>query len=64
MDSIENSAKRTSATFRMFRGTLIGWNELFQQAADFATAIGPDRLISISHSCDDLDGIVTVWYWR
>ncbi len=40
MDSTDEKAKPTSATFRMFRGTWTSWNELFQQAADFATAIG------------------------
>jgi hypothetical protein len=64
MEPVDSRAKHLSATFRMFRGTLISWNELFQQAADFATAIGPDRLISISHSSDQSDGIVTIWYWR
>jgi hypothetical protein len=39
------------------------WEELFREAADFATTIGPDRVISISHSEDENDGVVTVWYW-
>jgi hypothetical protein len=33
---------------------------LFRESADFATEIGPDRVLSISHSSD---GVVTVWYW-
>lgn len=49
--------------FEMFRGTLVSWQELFQEAAAFATALGRDRVISISHSADHGDGIVTVWYW-
>jgi hypothetical protein len=40
------------------------WNQLFQEAADFATSIGRDRLIGISHSEDHNDGVVTVWYWE
>lgn len=39
------------------------WDELFARAAEFATELGPGRLISISHSEDKDDGVVTVWYW-
>jgi hypothetical protein len=39
------------------------WDQLFTQAAAFASSVGPDRLISISHSEDQQDGVVTVWYW-
>ena len=49
--------------FEIFRGPFVSWNTLFQRAADFATSIGRDRLIGISHSSDDVDGVVTVWYW-
>lgn len=49
--------------FRMFRGTLISWDSLFREAADFASALAPGQLISISHSADHSDGIATVWYW-
>jgi len=47
----------------MFRGTLATWDELFTRAAYFATEIGPERVLNISHSADDGDGVVTVWYW-
>jgi hypothetical protein len=36
---------------------------LFGQAAAFATELGPHRLINISHSCDQKQGVVAVWYW-
>jgi hypothetical protein len=49
--------------FRFFRGKWISWDELFRQAADFAGSLDPTQLISISHSADNCDGIVTVWYW-
>jgi predicted Zn-ribbon and HTH transcriptional regulator len=42
---------------------LKSWQALFQDAADFATEIGRERLISISHSSDHSEGIVTVWFW-
>jgi len=51
------------AKFRMFGGTLTTWESLFQGAADFASRIGPERLINISHSDNHGRGIVVVWYW-
>ena len=51
------------AKYRMFRGTLATWDELFGEAGDFANEIGPERLITISHSEDRREGVVAVWYW-
>ena len=49
--------------FKHFKATLKSWNAMNQEAADFASEIAPDRLISISHSADHSEGVVTVWYW-
>ena len=49
--------------FEVFRGTFSSWSALFAQAAEFATRIGRDRLITMSHSEDKDDGVVAVWYW-
>jgi hypothetical protein len=51
------------AKFEVFRGTFATWTTLFSEAAHFAGVIGPDRVISISHSATHSDGVVTVWYW-
>ena len=40
------------------------WETLFEEASNFATGIGRERLISISHSEDNNDGVVVVWYWQ
>jgi len=48
---------------RNFRSSFDSWEQLSQQAANFATALGPQRLISISHSEDGNDGVIIVWYW-
>jgi hypothetical protein len=48
--------------YRIFRGTFISWDNLFREATEFATQLGPERLINISHSGEQ-DGVVTVWYW-
>jgi hypothetical protein len=49
--------------FEVFRSPYSSWQTLFQKAADFATSIGKENLIGISHSSDQIDGVVTVWYW-
>ncbi len=49
--------------FQVFRGIFSSWETLFKQAAEFATKIGKDKLINISHSEDQVQGVVTVWYW-
>lgn len=49
--------------YKHFRGVLKSWEQLFEEAARFATEVGEERLISISHSADHSDGLVTVWYW-
>ena len=50
--------------YEVFRGTLSSWETLFKKASEFATDMGRDRVIDISHSCDHRDGVVTVWYWE
>jgi len=49
---------------KMFRGVLVTWEELFVQAAEFASTLTPEEVISISHSEDGNDGVVVVWYWK
>ena len=49
--------------FEVFRGTFASWQTLFSDAAAFASQLGRDRVISISHSEDQNEGVVTVWYW-
>ena len=49
--------------FRVFTSTHKSWESLFEEAAAFATEVGPDRLIGMSHSHEGPVGVVTVWYW-
>ena len=49
--------------FEIFSSSFESWESLCQQVADFATQIGRENLISISHSEDNNDGVITVWYW-
>jgi hypothetical protein len=50
--------------FQVFRGSWVSWDELFSQAAEFASDLGPSRVVNISHSeSNSGNGVVTVWYW-
>lgn len=62
-ETAQEVSPSSSVEFKIFRGNLASWEELFSEAADYATQIGPMNLIGISHSEDDNEGVVTVWYW-
>ena len=49
--------------YKYFRGTLATWDALFAEAAEFAAHVGRERLIGVSHSEDQQEGVVSVWYW-
>jgi hypothetical protein len=51
------------AKYRIFRSGHEPWETLFQQAADFMTALGPEYVIGVSHSHENNLGVVTVWFW-
>jgi hypothetical protein len=57
------TSTRTTVSFKVFRGVIATWDQLFSEAAEFATRLGRERLITISHSEDKEDGVVAVWYW-
>jgi hypothetical protein len=60
---VSSDAHAARLAYLMFRGTFETWEALFAEAAHFATEIGPERVVSISHSPDRSDGVVTVCYW-
>ena len=49
--------------YKHFRASLKSWADLFQEAADFASTLDREALVSISHSAEGIEGIITVWYW-
>ena len=59
----ESGTPKWRLEYRVFRGMWTSWEELFRQAAEFANELGPERVVSISHSEDNDDGVVAVWYW-
>ena len=50
--------------FKVFKSSFSSWDDLCQQAADFASEKGRDRLINISVPEDHNDGVVVVWFWE
>jgi hypothetical protein len=48
--------------FRFWKSGFSVWQDMFQEAANFASQLGRDRLINISHSGDEGMGVVAVWY--
>lgn len=51
------------ARFKIFKSAHSPWTTIFAAAAAFATTLGPERMIGISHSHEQTVGVVTVWYW-
>jgi hypothetical protein len=49
--------------YRLFQSPLSSWDSLLGQAAEFASRLGPGRLIGISQSEDGNSGTAAVWYW-
>jgi hypothetical protein len=50
--------------FEIFKSYTQSWENLCAEAAAFATERGRDRLINISVSEDDNQGVIVVWYWE
>ena len=48
--------------FKVFRSSWTSWKQLFEEAAEFAGRLSTEKFISISHSSDNNNGVVTVWY--
>jgi hypothetical protein len=46
-----------------FFKSLKAWDDLFAEASEFASKVGRERLINISHSHTGFEGVVAVWYW-
>lgn len=51
-------------TFQIFKSSFKAWDKLCEEAAQFASEKGKDRLINIAVSEDHNDGVIIVWYWE
>lgn len=52
-----------SVYFKQFTAVLKSWEKVFGEAATFSSRLPTDRVISISHSADNGEGVVVVWFW-
>ena len=50
--------------FRIFKSWTKSWETLCAEAAVFASEKGRERLISVSLSEDQHEGVIVVWYWE
>lgn len=50
--------------FQLFKSSLKSWADLCAEAAAFASEKQRDRLINISVSEDQNEGVIVVWYWE
>lgn len=39
------------------------WETVFAEAATFASRMPTDRVVSVSHSADNGEGVVVVWFF-
>jgi hypothetical protein len=49
--------------FKAFDSKMASREKLFRAAVEYATQIGRERLITMSHSEDHDQIVVTIWYW-
>jgi hypothetical protein len=45
------------------RSSMRPWEALLDDAARFASGLRPGQLYGITHSADNSDGVVAVWFW-
>jgi hypothetical protein len=50
--------------FQIFKSSFQSWETLCEEAAQFASEKGRDRIINVSVSEDHNDGVIIVWYWE
>lgn len=54
---------RPKVHHRIFKSVFSSWEALCDDAAAFANTLDRGDLISISHSADNSQGVIVVWYW-
>lgn len=62
---MKENEKIISVGFEIFRAAgRTPWDTLLSQASAFATQLGRENIINISHSSEDGQGTVVVWYFK
>jgi len=52
------------ANFKIFKSLSEPWDAMSRQVADYLTELGPEKVISVSHSHEGHIGVIIVWYWE
>jgi hypothetical protein len=52
------------ARFKIYRSSWDSWETMCTQVAELLTDLGPNRVIGVSQSDDNNEGVLTVWYWE
>jgi len=50
--------------YKQFDSKFVSRDRILRSAAEFASQVGPERLINITHTEDRQDTVVMVWYWE
>jgi hypothetical protein len=50
--------------FQLFKSAMKSWADLCGEAAGFASEKGRERVINLSVSEDENEGVIVVWYWE
>ena len=50
--------------YQIFKSRTQSWDTLCAEAAAFASEKGRERLINVSVSEDQNEGVIVVWYWE
>jgi hypothetical protein len=53
-----------TARHRVFESMFTSWDNLCAEAGQFASEIGPEKLINISVAYSHTTGVIVVWYWE
>ena len=50
-------------TFKAFDSKMASREKLFKAAVEFANKLDPKQLITLTHSEDRDNIVITIWYW-
>ena len=53
-----------NARHRVFESTFKSWDDLCEEAGQFASEVGREKLINISVAYSHSTGVIVVWYWE
>lgn len=51
------------AQFKVFKSQFNSWETMAEEVTEYLTALGPDKVIGVSHSQEQQLGVIVVWYW-